>query len=67
MNKYDLLYNSLQKNIQEFIEFIVDNFKITSYYNLTDLIVYLHNFMAKTYVKNKELAFEIEKELKENE
>lgn len=38
MNKYDIMYNSIQKNIQELCEFLVDETGATGYYDLVDYI-----------------------------
>lgn len=59
MNKYDVMYNSLQKNIQEFCEFCVDDLKTTGYYDLIDYITELHNFRAIMYQKDKEMTTSI--------
>jgi hypothetical protein len=63
MEEYDLMEQSLLKNLQEFVEFVVYDLKITNYYDLVDYIVDLHNFKAKAYKKNKELTLEIIKEI----
>ena len=67
MNRYDIMYNSLEKNMQELCEFLVDEFDITGYYTLTDYMVRMHNFIALVYQKDKKLAKEIEKEVNKNE
>jgi hypothetical protein len=68
MEDYDLMEQSLLKNLQEFVEFCVYDMKITNYYDLVDTIVDLHNFRAKAYKKNKDLTLEIIKEIeKESE
>jgi trans-2-enoyl-CoA reductase len=67
MNRYDIMNNSLKKNIQELCEFLVDNFNVTNYYDLTDYMVRTYNFIALVYQKDKKLAKEIEKELNESE
>ena len=51
MEEYETLKNSIYKHIGEFSEFVVDNFGITNYYDLVDLIIDLHNFRAKMYKK----------------
>lgn len=63
MNRYDIMYNSIQKNIQELCEFLVDEFDIVSYYDLIDYITDLHNFKVGVYKENKELALKILKEI----
>ena len=63
MEKYEILEQSIMKNIQELSEFIVDNFDITNYYDLVDLMIDLHNFKAKMYKRDKQLTMEILKEL----
>ncbi len=50
MKKYDIMYNSILKNIQELCEFLVDDFKVNNYYDLIDKIIFLNN----EYVKQKE-------------
>lgn len=67
MENYDILEQNLMKNIQEFSEFIVDNFGITNYYDLVDLMIDLHNFKAKMYKRDKQLTMEILKELESRE
>ena len=68
MERYEKMYNSLSKNIGEFCEFVIEEFDIDNYYDLTDLMIDLHNFRAKTYKHNKDLALKIIDELeKENE
>ena len=63
MNSYDIMYNSLMKNIQELSEFLVDEFGLTGYYDLVDYIIDLYNFKVGVYKENKELALKIVKEL----
>jgi len=63
MENYEILEQNLMKNIQEFSEFIVDNFGITNYYDLVDLMIDLHNFKAKMYKRDKKLTMEILKEI----
>ena len=67
MNRYDIMYNSIQKNIQELCEFLVDEFDIVSYYDLIDYITDLYNFKVSVYKENKELALKISKELEREE
>ena len=63
MNSYDIMYNSLQKNIQELSEFLVDEFGLTGYYDLVDYMIDLHNFKVGVYKENSELALKILKEI----
>lgn len=63
MNTYDIMYNSIQKNIQELCEFLVDEFGVVSYYDLVDYITDLYNFKVSVCKENKELALKILKEL----
>ncbi len=63
MENYGILEQNLMKNIQEFSEFVVDNFGITNYYDLVDLMIDLHNFKAKMYKRDKKLTMEILNEL----
>lgn len=56
MNKYDVCYNSIQKNIQELCEFLVDDCKVSGYYDLVDYMIELINFKAIMYQENKELT-----------
>lgn len=65
MEEYETLKRSIDKNIQEFAEFIVDTFGITNYYDLLDMIIDLHNFRAKVYKQDRVLYFKIDKALKE--
>ena len=62
--KYELMEQSILKNIQELSEEYVDNFHVTNYYELSDLITNLWNIRAKLYKKNKDLYEEIVKEIK---
>lgn len=62
--KYELMEQSILKNIQELSEECVDNFHVTNYYELSDLITNLWNIRAKLYKKNKDLYEEIVKEIK---
>lgn len=64
MEEYETLKRSIDKNIQEFAEFIVDTFGITNYYDLVDMIIDLHNFRAKVYKQDRVLYFKIDKALK---
>lgn len=64
MEEYETLKRSIDKNIQEFAEFIVDTFGITNYYDLLDMIIDLHNFRAKVYKQDRILYFKIDKALK---
>lgn len=64
MGEYETLKRSIDKNIQEFAEFIVDTFGITNYYDLVDMIIDLHNFRAKVYKQDRILYFKIDKALK---
>ena len=64
MEDYDLLKNSIYKNIQEFTEFVVNEFNITNYYDLVEYIIDLHNFKAKVWKLDQELFIRTEKELK---
>lgn len=61
--KYELMEQSILKNIQELSEECVDNFHVTNYYELSDLITNLWNIRAKLYKKNKNLYEEIMKEI----
>lgn len=67
MEECELFEYSLNKNLQEFVEFVVYNLHINNYYDLVDYIVNLHNFRAKIYKSNKELAEKIIYELKEED
>lgn len=64
MEEYETLKRSIDKNIREFAEFIVDTFGITNYYDLLDMIIDLHNFRAKVYKQDRILYFKIDKALK---
>lgn len=61
--EYDLMKQSLLKNLQEFSEECVDNYRINNYYELSDLIVDLWNIRAKLIKKDKKLYENILKEL----
>ncbi len=61
--EYELMEQSILKNIQELSEECVDNFHVTNYYELSDLITKLWNIRAKLYKKNKDLYEEIVKEV----
>ena len=64
MEEYEMLQQSIYKNMQEFTEFIVDTFGITNYYDLVDMIIDLHNFRAKVYKQDRNLFYKIDKALK---
>lgn len=61
--EYELMRQSILKNIQELSEECVDNFRVTNYYDLSELVTDLWNIRAKLYKKNKKLYEEIIKEL----
>ena len=65
--EYELMENSILKNIQELSETLVDDFYVNNYYELTDLIYELWNVRAKLCEKNIKLYREIERVLKEEE
>ncbi|MBR5303490.1 MAG: hypothetical protein IKU37_01520 [Candidatus Gastranaerophilales bacterium] len=65
MNKYDIIHNSLQKNIQELSEFLVDEFGITNYYDLVDLMIELFNFKLITKNEYNDTYNKVMKHLKE--
>lgn len=66
MNKYEVVKNSILKNLGELSEFVAD-LGITNYYDLVDYIIDLHNFRAKVYKENKELATRISKAIEKEE
>lgn len=43
MNKYELMENSLMKNIQELSEYLVDNLNVTNYYELLDILKFVYD------------------------
>lgn len=61
--EYELMNQSILKNIQEFSEECVDNFHVNNYYDLSDLITTLWNIRAKLIKKDKKLYEDILKEL----
>lgn len=63
MNSYETMEQSIMKNLQELSEFVVDEFGISNYYDLVDLLVDLYNFKVLVYKRNKELAKKIENDL----
>ena len=63
--KYELMDQSISKNIQELTEFCVDNMHVSNYYDLIDLMIELWNIRAKLKKKNNKLFEEIKKELGE--
>jgi len=68
MDNYETMENSMLKNIQEFCEDIVDQFGVTNYYELIDLIYDLWNFRALTKQLNPKLYKDIKEQIeKENE
>ena len=68
MDNYEVMENSMLKNIQEFCEDIVDQFGVTNYYELIDLIYDLWNFRAITKQLNPKLYKDIKEQIeKENE
>lgn len=68
MDNYEIMENSMLKNIQEFCEDIVDQFGVKNYYELIDLIYDLWNFRAITKQLNPKLYKDIKEQIeKENE
>jgi hypothetical protein len=68
MDKYEVMENSMLKNIQEFCEDIVDQFGVTNYYELIDLIYDLWNFRVIVQQLNPKLYKDIKEQIeKENE
>jgi len=67
MNEYDIMKESIYKNIQELSEFLVDELKVNNYYDLIDTIIDLHNFRAIAYKYDKKLTEKIIKELESEE
>lgn len=65
MDNYELMENSVQKNIQELTEFCVDNMHVSNYYDLIDLMIELWNIRAKLKKKDNKLFEEIKKEIGE--
>lgn len=65
--EYELMRQSILKNIQELSEECVDNYHVNNYYDLSDLIVDLWNIRAKLIRKNKKLYEEIIKEMESEE
>lgn len=61
--EYELMRQSILKNLQELSEECVDNFHVNNYYELSELVTDLWNIRAKLYKKNKKLYEEIMKEL----
>jgi len=61
--KYELMEQSILKNIQELSEECVDNFHVTNYYELSDLITNLWNIRAKLYKKDNKIFYEIMEEI----
>lgn len=43
MDKYEIMENSLMKNIQELSEYLVDNLNITNYYELLDILKFVYD------------------------
>lgn len=74
MNNYELMKNSILKNLEELTEFCVDEFNITNYYDLTDFMIDLFNFKVitknfhnNTYKKVIKHLEDINKEVNNNE
>jgi len=60
--KYEALKRSIDKNGQEFIEFLADTFKVYNFYDLVEEIAKLYNFRAIAFKRNKGEAMAIYKE-----
>lgn len=63
MEKYELMEQSILKNLQELSETCVSDFNVSNYYELVDLLYDLWNVRAILTKKNKELYKEIVAEL----
>lgn len=67
MDKYEVMENSMSKNMQEFCEDIVDQFGVENYYDLIDLIYDLWNFRAIVQQIKPKLYEDIQEQIeKEN-
>lgn len=64
IDNYEVMEESISKNIRELSEFFVDNFRITNFYDMLEYVIHLHNFKARVIKRDKELAKEIVRELK---
>ena len=60
-DKYDLMYNSIQENIQELSELCVDN-DITNAYDLMDVVVFYNELLEKAKKNNGKVMVKIESE-----
>ena len=67
MNSYDIMYNSLMKNIQELSEFCVDELGCTGYYDLVDKIIDLYNFKVLMFKEHRNVAEMVNNELESEE
>lgn len=63
-DKYDLMYNSLMKNIQELSELCVDN-NVTNAYDLMDIVVFYNDLLEKAKTNGGKVMVKMEDE--ENE
>ncbi len=60
-NKYDLMYNSIMKNIQELSELCVDN-NVKNAYDLMDIVVFYNELLEKAKQNNGKVCVKMEVE-----
>lgn len=60
-NKYDLMYNSIMKNIQELSELCVDN-NVGNAYDLMDIVVFYNELLEKAKKNNGKVMVKMESE-----
>ena len=61
--EYDLMEQSILKNLQELSEFCVSDFKVNNYYELVDKIIYINNIVTLLKQENYGLYKELEKKV----
>lgn len=62
MEEYDLMEQSLMKNLQELSELCVDN-NVTNAYDLMDIVVFYNELLEKAKLNNGKVMVKMESEV----
>lgn len=62
MESYDLMEQSISKNLQELSELCVDN-NITNAYDLMDIVVFYNEILEKAKLNNGKVMVKMESEV----
>ena len=65
--EYEVMEQSILKNLQELSEFCVSDFKVNNYYELVDKIIHTNNIVALLKEENYGLYKELEKKVESEE